>query len=324
MEEKKLLVDVIIPAYKPGKRFKRLLRMLTVQTFPVHQVIIINTEKKYWDQDGMDGAMPEGLPVMVRHISKEEFDHGATRHMAMELCEGDIAVCMTDDAVPADKYLIENLTRAFSQAGPGGEAVIQAYARQLPDKKCGFIERYTRSFNYPDDSRIKTKKDLKALGIKTYFASDVCCAYRRDLYFSQGGFIRRTIFNEDMIFAGKAIQSGYAVAYMSDAKVIHSHNYTCIEQFRRNFDLAVSQADHPEVFAGIRSESEGIRLVKTTALYLLKKGRFWRIPDLILKSASKYLGYRMGKNYDRLPRAVVLWCTMSPGYWKNTADWRKL
>lgn len=317
MEDKRLLVDVIIPVYKPGKKFKHLLRMLAVQTFPVHQVIIINTEKKYWVQEGMDEAMPEGLSVMIRHISKEEFDHGATRHMAMKLSGGDIAVCMTDDAVPADKYLLENLVRAFGQTGPGKETVIQAYAKQLPDKKCGVIECYTRSFNYPDNSQIKTKKDLKALGIKTYFASDVCCAYRRDLYFSQGGFIRRTIFNEDMIFAGKAIQSGYAVAYIANARVIHSHNYTYMEQFRRNFDLAVSQADHPEVFAGIQSESEGIRLVKTTALYLLRKGRFWLIPDLILKSAFKYLGYRMGKKYRRLPKTIVLWCTMCPEYWNK-------
>lgn len=320
MEEKKLLVDVIIPVYKPGKKFRHLLKMLAVQTCPVHQVIIINTEEKYWNQAEMDEIIPENISVIVQHISKEEFDHGATRHMAMELSEGDIAVCMTDDAVPADKNLIENLIKPFSQTGPGKEAVIQVYARQLPNKDCGFIERYTRSFNYPNSSRIKTKKDLESLGIKTYFASDVCCAYRRDLYFSQGGFIQKTIFNEDMIFAGKAIQSGYAVAYAADAKVIHSHNYTYIEQFRRNFDLAVSQADHPEVFAGIQSESEGIRLVKNTALYLLKKGKFWMIPDLILKSGSKYLGYRMGKKYRRLPKAVVLRCTMSPEYWKKDKE----
>lgn len=315
MEEKKPLVDVIIPVYKPGKRFGHLLKMLAVQTWPVHQVIIINTEKKYWNQDEIDRMMPENLSVMVRHISKEEFDHGATRHMAMELSESDIAVCMTHDAVPAGKHLIENLIRAFGQTGPAGEEVIQVYARQLPNKDCGFIERYTRSFNYPASNRVKTKKDLESLGIKTYFASDVCCAYRRDLYFSQGGFIRRTIFNEDMIFAGKAIQSGYAVVYAADAKVIHSHNYTCIEQFKRNFDLAVSQADHPEIFAGIPSESEGIRLVKTTALYLLKKGRIWLLPDLILKSGFKYLGYCMGKKYRRLPKALILRCTMNPGYW---------
>ncbi len=73
-----------------------------------------------------------------------------------------------------------------------------------------------------------------------------------------GGFIQNAIFNEDMIFAGKAVmEDDYAIAYVADAKVIHSHNYNCTQQFKRNFDLAVSQADRPEVFGGIHSESEG-------------------------------------------------------------------
>lgn len=317
MEETKLLVDVMIPVYKPKKQLKHLLAMLAVQTYPVHQVILINTEKKYWNEEEMREAIPDKLDVVVRHITKQEFDHGATRHQAMEMAKGDISVCMTDDAVPADKTLIEHLVQAFRQTGPKGEMVIEAYARQLPAKDCGFVEQYTRSFNYPETSRIKTSGDLDELGIKTFFASNVCCAYRRDLYLAQGGFIRKTIFNEDMIFAGKAIQDGYAIAYAADAKVIHSHNYTYIQQFKRNFDLAVSQADHPEIFEGIRSESEGIRLVKTTAVYLLKKGKVWLIPDLILKSGFKYLGYWMGKRYRKLPDSVIMRCTMNPGYWKE-------
>ena len=50
------------------------------------------------------------------------------------------------------------------------------------------------------------------------------------------------------IFAGKRILAGDKVAYVAEAKVIHSHNYTGNQQFHHNFDLAVSQAQHPEVF----------------------------------------------------------------------------
>ena len=55
------------------------------------------------------------------------------------------------------------------------------------------------------------------------------------------------------------INAGYKVAYVAEARVIHSHNYTGMQQFHRNFDMAVSQAEHPEVFEGIKSESEGIK-----------------------------------------------------------------
>lgn len=193
-----------------------------------------------------------------------------------------------------------------------------AYARQLADKDCGLAERYTRSFNYPDQSRVKTRADLKELGIKTFFASNVCCAYDREKFWFQGGFTDKTIFNEDMIFAGRAVlEDDYAVAYVAEARVVHSHNYGCMAQFHRNFDLAVSQADHPELFSAVRSESEGIRLVKQTARYLVKQRRPWLVPGMFVKSGFKYLGYRVGKCYRLLPRALVLRCTMNKEYWSR-------
>lgn len=253
----------------------------------------------------------------MHHLSKEEFDHGATRNRGARYSRADIMVFMTDDAVPADERLIENLTAAFKKRGPGGESVIMAYARQLPDKDCAMAERYTRSFNYPEESCIKTKEDLGRLGIKTFFASNVCCAYDREKFWFQGGFISKTIFNEDMIFAGKAVlQDDYAVAYVAEARVIHSHNYGCTAQFHRNFDLAVSQADHPEVFGGIRSEGEGIRLVRQTARYLVSHRRPWLVPGLIVKSGFKYAGYRLGRCYRFLPVKLAAACSMNKEYWK--------
>ena len=74
-----------------------------------------------------------------------------------------------------------------------------------------------------------------------------------------------------MIFAGQAVEAGYQIAYAADAQVIHSHNYTAMQQLHRNFDLGVSQADHPEVFGRLHSEGEGIRLVKKTAKWLVEK-----------------------------------------------------
>lgn len=307
-------VDVVIPVYHPGKLFLELLFRLRRQTCPVHRFIIMNTEKQLWEDWAAalpDGALPENLSVF--HVTKEEFDHGGTRDFGIRQSEAEVCVCMTHDALPADTHLLERLTEAlFSR-----EDVAVSYARQLPRKDCGVIERYTRSFNYPQESRIKTKEDLPRLGIKTYFCSNVCAAYRRDRYLELGGFIRYTIFNEDMIFAAKAVEQGYGIAYAADALVIHSHNYSPMEQFKRNFDLAVSQADHPEVFAGIRSEGEGIRLVKETAGYLIKNKRAYLLPKLVCDSGFKYMGYLAGKRYRHLPRPVIRRCTMNRNYWRE-------
>lgn len=307
-------VDVVIPVYRPGKRFSELIKRLQVQTQPVNRYIIMNTERQYWEAWLPSfGALPENLSVY--HVTKEEFDHGATRDAGILYSDADICVCMTDDALPRDKQLLERLCAALMKE----DRIAVSYAKQLPERDCGAIERYTRSFNYPEESRIKTKEDIEELGIKTYFCSNVCAAYKREIYISLGGFIKKTIFNEDMIFAAKAMAQGYAVAYAADAQVVHSHNYSGMQQFRRNFDLAVSQADHPEVFSGLRSEGEGIRLVKKTAAYLLKTGRIYLLPKLVFMSGCKYMGYLMGKRYKKLPGRVVSWCTMNKNYWKSEA-----
>ena len=118
-----------------------------------------------------------------------------------------------------------------------------------------------------------------------------------------------------MIYAAKVIQAGYKIAYSAEACVIHSHNYNCRQQFHRNFDLGVSQAQHQEIFAEVPSEGEGMKLVRKSAGYAWSLHR----PDLLVKlffqSAFKYMGYFLGKRYQKLPRSIILHCTMNREYW---------
>ena len=302
-------VDVIIPTYHPGREFSALLDRLMKQTMPVHRIIVMNTEEAFWKKES-----EEKYSVLeVHHLKKTDFDHGRTRAQAAEMSEADVMIFMTQDAMPADKELVKRLVCALTQ----DDKIAAAYARQLPNADCSFVERYTRSFNYPETSVVKTKDDLPVYGIKTFFCSNVCAAYRRDIYLEMGGFVKRAIFNEDMIYAGRLIQEGYGIAYAADAKVIHSHNYSCMQQFHRNFDLGVSQAEHPEIFEGVPSEGEGVKLVKKTISYLFRKGKIWLIPGVILQSGCKYAGYLAGKKYRKLSRKMILWCTMNREYWKD-------
>ncbi|MCD8109774.1 MAG: glycosyltransferase [Clostridiales bacterium] len=302
-------VDVIIPTYRPGDELVALIRALQEQEYPVHQILMIDTES---------GVFPEELPdesvrFRIVRIRPEEFDHGGTRMMGARLSEADIIVYMTQDAVPVDDRLIGSFVSVFEQHGDIGIA----YGRQLPREDCGVIERFTRLFNYPEESRIKSKDDLGELGIKAFFCSDVCAAYRREYLLAAGGFVTPAIFNEDMIFAGQRILAGDCIAYAAGAQVIHSHNYTGWQQLQRNFDLAVSQTQHPEVFGGISSEGEGIRLVKETAGYLFKRGKLFLIFRLVFQSGCKYIGYFLGKRYEKLPRRLILRCSANRNYWKK-------
>ena len=129
--------------------------------------------------------------------------------------------------------------------------------------------------------------------------------------------VNEALEEEDMIYAGTMAKRGYGIAYAADACVIHSHNYSCRQQFHRNFDLGVSQADHPEIFEGVPSEGEGLRLVKKSLAYLIKTGHIWLVPKLAGQSGFKYMGYFLGKRYKKLPKKVILFCTMNREYWKN-------
>ncbi len=301
-------VDVVIPSYRPDEKFSRLVKKLQEQEYPIGTIFVINTKAGRFPKE-----VEQMEKVKVSHIERREFDHGATRDMGMQMSKAEIVVFMTQDAVPADEYVIGNLVKVLEE----DEMTGAAYARQLAASGCNYIEKYTRKFNYPENSRIKSKEDLQEMGIKTFFCSNVCAAYKRNIYEKAGGFCKKTIFNEDMILAGHMINAGYKVAYVAEARVIHSHNYTGMQQFHRNFDMAVSQAEHPEVFEGIKSESEGIKLVKQTAAHLVKRRKIHLVPKLVYQSGCKYIGYRMGKMYKKLPDKVVKWCSMSPGYWEK-------
>lgn len=306
-------VDVIIPVYKPGAEFVEVIEKLERQTVPVRRIILFNTEQKYWSAFEYETPRRKRYEnIRIYHISKREFDHGKTRREAVKKSAAEIFVMMTQDAVPADEFLLERLIAPLSE-----KDVAVSYARQLPREEAGAAERFTREFNYPAESRMKSAEDIREMGIKAFFCSNVCAAYRRDIYDAQGGFVRRAIFNEDMIYAAGCIKAGYRIAYTADARVIHSHQYTNKEQFHRNFDMGVSQAEHPEVFEGVPPVSEGIRLVKRTAAYLRETGESKLILPMYITSIYKFLGYQLGKNYKRLSFRRIMKYTMNREYWNS-------
>ena len=306
-------VDVIIPVYKPGDRLKKIISRLRNQTYPVNRIILINTGRAYFEQ-AFKGDMSffETDDIVLRHISPEQFDHGTTRRMAVSVSKADYFICMTDDALPMDRHLIENLLNPLID-----KKASASYARQLAGKEAGIVEKYSRRFNYPDSSTIKSLDDMDELGIKTFFCSNACAAYDRTVYDELGGFEKHMIFNEDMVYASKVIDSGYRIAYVADARVLHTHKYTALQQLKRNFDLGVSQAQFPEVFERVSSSSEGVRMIRIMLGSLVKKGEYLQIPGVMLNTACKLAGYKLGKMYKKLPMWLILKLTMNKVYWKN-------
>ncbi len=305
-------VDVIIPVYKPGNAFLQMIDMLEQQTIKVNKIILMNTEKQYYDALCKERDLEKQYDnILVEHLLKEEFDHGKTRDEGVKLSDADIFIMMTQDAMPYDTQLIEKLVDGLQD-----EKVGACFAKQLPYPDCKALEVFQRKFNYPDESQKKSLEDVERLGIKTFFCSNVCCAYKREVYDRVGGFVKDAIFNEDMIYAHALMTAGFQVYYNAEAKVYHSHNYSFMQQFHRNFDLGVSQAQHPEVFGNIKSESEGIKSVKQAAGYLRGQNRYGEIGRLVVHSGFKFMGYKLGKAYKKLPKGMVRSFSMNKEYWK--------
>jgi len=249
--------------------------------------------------------------IDISHIDKKDFDHGASRNLGVSKSKAKYFVCMTQDALPKDKALIEELI------SPMSDEIKLSYARQEPYKEASEIEKFTRSYNYPEVSAVKSEADKDIYGIKLYFCSNVCAAYERETFEKLGRFKEGLILNEDMIYAACVLKSGKKLMYSAAAVVYHSHDYSARQQFERNFDIAISQVMYKEYFEGLKSESEGIKLVKKTALHLIKKGKLLSVFKLVYISAAKYLGYKKGKNYPKLTKEQRIKCSMNKSYWER-------
>ena len=302
-------VDAVIPAYKPGTDLRELLDRLLKQTVELGRIIIINTDREFFDESRYLIAPS----IEVYHITKAEFDHAGTRDMGIRMSDADYVMFMTMDALPKDRHLVEKLLEGFGMA----DSIAVSYARQLPKHNCNRIEQITRQINYPPQSRVQTAADAERLGIKAFFCSDVCAMYDTAIYRRLGGFKTPAIFNEDMIYAAGAAEAGYGIAYCADAQVYHSHNYTGREYYRRNFDLGVSQADHPEIFERFNVKGTGLKLVKDSLSQILHKGTPADVWKLFYYSGMKYLGFRKGKNYHKLSLKACIKNSTNREYWSR-------
>lgn len=291
-------VDVIIPTFRPGKELGALLDALLHQTVTPGKIFIMNTEDEESGRIQFNQAYQISNQIEITHLPQCEFDHAATRNRGAEKSDADYLLFCTQDAIPSNNLLIEQLL------GAQRERVVLSYARQIADETHP-IEFLSRKFNYPEESSIKNKESKKRFGIKTIFNSNVCALYNRKVFNELIGFDNHNIFNEDMLFAHKVIEQGYSIAYVAEATIHHSHNYGCAKIFHRFFDQGVSQKMNETIFKEYSSLNEGGK----QAEYILKKlwgnGEYKEIIRFFIQSCAKVAGYLLGKNYRILP---LSWC----------------
>ena len=260
---------------------------IRAQTIQPGEIIIIDSSS----DDNTLKLASQYPGVKAIRIKREDFDHGGTRDQAVQASTGDYVIFLTQDAIPADEHFIEHLLAPFST----DPAIAISSGRQIPRPDAWPFERLVRLFNYPERSNIRSSADIPKLGVKTFFISDCCCAYKKSVYTELGGFDRPIKTAEDFLFAARAINAGYKVAYAANAGVIHSHNLTLAQQYRRNWLTGYETERRKAYFSGASQEKEGLRLVKYVSLELLKHGQILAFIRFGFDCIARLLGNRNGK-----------------------------
>ncbi|TYG33820.1 glycosyltransferase family 2 protein [Lonepinella koalarum] len=300
--------SIIIPTYKAEKYLISLLDKLYHQSISnnIFELIIIDSSstdktveiaKRYTDK------------VIV--ILSSEFDHGGTRAKAAEMATGDVLIYFTQDALPYDEFCIENIVKVFKDKN-----VAAAYGCQISYPNTNLFGKHLREFNYPSVSSIKTKDDIEIYGIKTCQLSNSFAAYRKNVLIGLGNFKNNLILGEDVYIGAKMILAGYSLAYVSDAKVYHSHSYTILQDFKRYFDIGVFHASEPWILKEFgKATGEGGRYVKSELNYLLKNNAYHLLPNWFFRNAMKFLGYKLGTKSKKLPLTIIKKISMHSRWW---------
>ncbi len=299
-------ISVIIPTYNAQKYLPKLFHALKSQTINFELIII--------DSSSIDKTVEiaKEYANKIITIPKVEFDHGGTRTKAAKEANGDILIFLTQDALPITNDSLEKLIQ------PLNSEVVASYGRQIPYSNATIFGRHLREFNYTNKSYIRSFKDAKEYGIKTAFLSDSFSAYRKEAIESVGYFKEGTIFGEDMHLAARLLLAGKSIAYCADALVYHSHNYTIKEEFSRYFDTGVFHTNEAWLIKEFgKAEGEGLRYIKSEFNYCLKNRAYHLIPNFLVRNFAKILGYKLGKNYKKMPRVLAKSLSMHKSWWDN-------
>jgi len=301
-------ISVIIPTYNAEKYLSKLLKILKKQTLFFELLIIdssstdktLDIAKKYTDN--------------IITIPKWEFDHGGTRTKAAKAATGDIVVFLTQDALPVDEYTIERIVNIFENTAIGA-----AYGRQLPYPDASLFGKHLRFFNYPENSYIRNFSDKEKHGIKTVFLSDSFAAYRREALEKIGWIKDGLISSEDSYAGAKMLLAGYSLAYVAEAAVYHSHSYTVVQEFKRYFDIGVFYNNQKWIIDKFGSaEGEGGRYIRSELNFLFQNRAYRKIPEFFLRNGMKYLGYKLGQNYQLVPQSLITKISMHPLWWEKS------
>lgn len=279
------MISVIIPTLDGARYLPTLVDVLRKQTVKDLEIVVI-------DSDSSDGtaAIGHALGCIVHRISRSQFDHGGARNFAAEKAVGEILVFLTQDALPVSADFLMRLTAPLD-----GRLTAASYARQIPAADAPAAEAFARLYNYPAESSLRRTSGIKRRTLKTFFFSNAASAIHRACFERVGRFPSPVLTNEDMLLCARLLDGGYQIAYVAEAQVIHSHQFSFRDLFRRYFRIGAVVWEYRDTLRCTGNSREGIDFVRHQIAYLHRMGHNELIPLAVIEAAVKALAYQCGR-----------------------------
>ena len=226
--------------------------------------------------------------IKFKKIEKSEFSHSLVREKAAFSSSADIIVFVTQDVVIKDDLWLYNLVKYIDH-----ENIVATYSRQK--NKYENIEKYTRESNYPSKSKVVSKRDIRNLGLKTFFFSDASSAISTKIFKELNGYDQKNLpINEDMYFAYKVIMNGYKIKYCADSVVYHSHNFT-LKQIYDRYKLTGKFFKQNSYLDKYGTNNSGANLAKYILKRIVQDHNYKLLMRYPFDMAARFIGMKVGK-----------------------------
>jgi len=277
-------IDIICPLYNAEKYILELNKNILKQK----KVDISNVKYLLTESSDKTEEILKQNNLKYKLIKKENFSHSLVRENAVFDSKADIVVFITQDIIiEKDNWLYELVNPIFK-----GEAQA-CFSRQLCNDNS--MEKYTREKNYPNKSRIVSKKDIDELGLNAFFFSDASSAIKRDVFIELNGYDNKDLpTNEDMYIAYKLIQNGYKIKYCSKSEVIHYHNFSLKEQYKR-YKLTGKFFKQNNYLTNYGINKSGGGLAKYILKRAIQDKNIKVLIEFIPNMAARFIGMKVGK-----------------------------
>ncbi|MGI8558712.1 MAG: glycosyltransferase family 2 protein [Solirubrobacteraceae bacterium] len=245
----------------------------------------------------------------ARVVRLASFTHGGARNLLMRESRGERVALLTQDAEPATNRWLEQLLEAVA-----GDVAI-AYGPYIPRPDADpatrhELEAWFGSLPAGVERLAEGERDSVSpsalLGRRGFFTDANACVSRAA--WAHVPFREQIPYAEDRALALDMLRAGYGKAYVPQAAVLHSHNYSDVEYFRRCFD---EWRGLREVYGWVESASPRHLLRQLRGeLGVVHRSGTSTLPAAARHHLVRLAGALLGSRADRLPPAVRRRCSL--------------